>query len=136
PDIGFESVGRGAPLAASVAGRPDVGPNWIRQFGGPRTGRNLELNGSQTPPEGYEALPRDLFTSDDFYADKDLWSDPRYFRCNSPMATEFQRGVLAPPGVNPTDDPATGPWGHCELDYPREAIVSPYGFATAQAHYE
>ncbi len=26
--------------------------------------------------------------------------------------------------------------GHCEVDYPRKAIVSPYGFKTAQAHYE
>jgi hypothetical protein len=28
------------------------------------------------------------------------------------------------------------PWGHCDRDLPREAIVSPYGFKTAQAHYE
>jgi len=33
PDIGFKSVGRGAPLAASVIGMPEVGPNWIRQQG-------------------------------------------------------------------------------------------------------
>jgi hypothetical protein len=136
PDIGFESVGRGRPLAASVAGRTEVGPNWIREFGQPRTNQNLELNGFRAPPEGYEALPRDIFTSDDFYADQELWSDPRYFRCNSPMATELQRGVLAPPGVNTTNDTADGPWGHCELDYPREAIVSPYGFGAAQEHYE
>ena len=28
------------------------------------------------------------------------------------------------------------PWGYCDRDYPREAIVSPYPFKTAQAHYE
>mgnify|MGYP003335328617 CR=1 FL=1 len=33
PDIGFKSVGRGRPLAGSVNGMPEVGPNWIRQFG-------------------------------------------------------------------------------------------------------
>ena len=29
-----------------------------------------------------------------------------------------------------------GAWGHCESDVPREDIVSPYGFKTAQEHYE
>ena len=28
PDIGFESVGRGRPLAASVHDQPPVGPGW------------------------------------------------------------------------------------------------------------
>ena len=33
PDIGFDSVGRGRPLAASVLDMSqEVGPNWIRQF--------------------------------------------------------------------------------------------------------
>ncbi len=35
--------------------------------------------------------------------------------------------------TNKTED---APWGHSEVDYPRKAIVSPYGFKTAQAHYE
>ena len=87
-------------------------------------------------PKDYKPLPRDIFNSPDFYADKELWSDPRYFRCNSPQATEYQRGVLARPGVNTSDSDADGPWGHCEIDMPREAIVSPYGFKTAQEHYE
>ena len=136
PDIGFESVGRGRPLAASVIGMPEVGPNWIRRPGQTRNSTDLPLNGSRTPPEGIEPLPRDIFTSDDFYVDKELWSDKRYFRCNSPMGTELQRGILAPPGVNITNKTEDGPWGRCDVDYPREAIVSPYGFKTAQEHYE
>ena len=32
--------------------------------------------------------------------------------------------------------PASASWGYCDRDYPREAIVSPYKFKTAQAHYE
>ena len=32
--------------------------------------------------------------------------------------------------------PRSAAWGHCDRDYPRESIVSPYAFASAQAHYE
>jgi hypothetical protein len=142
PDIGFESVGRGRPLAASVHDMPqEIGPNWIRQFGqqaGPDTKNPFPLNGYRVDalPKDYKPLPRDIFTSDDFYKDKDLWSDPRYYRCNSAQATEYQRGILQRPGVNTSDKTEDAPWGHCDIDYPREAIVSPYGFKTAQEHYE
>jgi hypothetical protein len=146
PDIGFKSVGRGAPLAASVYDQkgevsPEVGPNWIRSgFRQPPSGdpdRPYPLNGYRVDdlPKNYRPLPRDIFTSDDFYKDKDLWTDPRYFRCNSPQATEYQRGILARPGLNNKKD-EDAPWGHCELGLPREALVSPYGFKTAQEHYE
>jgi len=33
------------------------------------------------------------------------------------------------------DPPRSAAWGRCGADYPREAIVSPYGFDTAEAHY-
>jgi len=36
-------------------------------------------------------------------------------------------------GDNP---PTSASWGNCDIDYPREAIVSPYPFETAQEHYE
>jgi len=36
------------------------------------------------PPAGMQALPIDLFSSKNFYKDQKLWSDQRYFRCNTP----------------------------------------------------
>jgi len=140
PDIGFKSVGRGRPLAFNVQGKPEVGPNWIRQPGQlPAEGKQpFPMNGYTVDnvPKAYKPLPRDIFNSPDFYADKDLWMDPRYYRCNSPQATEYQRGILQRPSVNTSDKDADGPWGHCEIDVPRAAIVSPYGFKTAQEHFE
>ena len=137
PDIGFESVGRGRPLAASVNDQPPVGPGWNRRLGQgrPRAGETPELDGFRPDalPDDIEPLPRDVFTTTDFYADEALWSDPRYFRCNSPMATEFQRGILFPPPL--AEEVEDSPWGHCDLDYPREAMVSPYEFSSAEAHY-
>jgi hypothetical protein len=35
-----------------------------------------------------------------------------------------------------TAPPGSASWGHCEIDYPRESIVSPYPFKSAQEHYE
>jgi hypothetical protein len=44
--------------------------------------------------------------------------------------------VLQRPGVNTSEKIEDAPWGHCEVSLKREAIVSPYGFKTAQEHYE
>ena len=62
---------RGAPFP-SMNPPPDV-----RSFGdGPAwDGR---------PPEGIAALAIDLFTSKDFYKDRALWMDVRYWGCNAP----------------------------------------------------
>src|ERR1044071_6785722 len=140
PDIGFKSVGRGRPLAASVYDmKGEVGPNGVRQFGQRYDPEHpFPLNGYKNDalPKNYKPLPRDIYTSDDFYKDKDLWTDPRYFRGNSPQLIEYIRGILQNPPVKSSKNDADAPWGHCELSYPREAIVSPYGFKTAQEHYE
>src|SRR6185436_1068984 len=118
---------RGAPFP-SMNPPPDV-----RSFGdGPAwDGR---------PPDGIQPLPTDLFTSKDFYKDRDLWMDVRYWRCNAPRQIADMRSGGA--GTS-TDDPRIGSkppgserWGDCKMDWPRENIVSPYRFKTAKEHYE
>jgi hypothetical protein len=159
-DPGFDSVGRGAPLPVAIPGSLQVDPShredfppaeideldesyWLVGPHGAATGASADEHvrvGSAfdgAVPEGIEPLPVDLFTTNDFYADRALWSDPRYFRCNSSGAIE-QQWAAGPDGsaVNGDNPPATSAWGHCDRDYPREAIISPYGFTSAAEHYE
>ncbi|MEP7245966.1 MAG: hypothetical protein ABI885_20120 [Gammaproteobacteria bacterium] len=135
---GFKSVGRGAPLAAdlreyqivgaSLTGPPGTRPRDRTDFVG--SARNGDA------PPGVTPLPVDLFTSKDFYKDRALWSDPRYFRCNSPTGIEEMWGANGARLMGETGGASTAAWGRCDGDYPRAAIVSPYKFKTAQEHYE
>ncbi len=89
-DIDFVSVGRAAALKYDINRYELVGASTSRdgQFvGSARAGET---------PDGVKPLERDLFTSPDFYADRASWSDPRYFRCNSPLAIESIWGGNAP----------------------------------------
>src|SRR5215831_19357575 len=118
---------RGGGQRGGVAGDGQVN-------GAPPPGRGFGRANTPTfagPPAGMQALPMDMFTSKNFYKDKALWSDKRYFRCNTPRQitdiwTSHRIGNNAP---------ASAAWGDCSSDYPREKIVSPYSYTTARSHY-
>ena len=96
---------RGAPFT-SMNPPPDVtshgeGPEW--------DGR---------PPDGVTPLAVDVFTTTDFYQDRELWMDQRYWRCNSPRQMAdlrsggAGRGTADPRiGLNP---PQSARWGDCQ----------------------
>ncbi len=89
-----------SPLALSQQPqRGSVGRGWpvpVTEFG--YVGGGLEGEGQQAAwdgqvPDGAVPLERDLFTTKDFYQDRALWSDPRYFRCNSPSTLQAMWGA-------------------------------------------
>ncbi|MEP7307972.1 MAG: hypothetical protein ABJA98_20915 [Acidobacteriota bacterium] len=125
-----------APLSstAHAQGRGGQGPG---RGAAPAPGQQGQGRRGNTPtfpgpPAGMQALPIDLFTSKNFYADKALWSDKRYFRCNTPrQITDIWTSRRI--GANP---PTSASWGDCSEDYPRDKVVSPYPHTTAKAHYD
>jgi hypothetical protein len=129
------SVGRGArdPLRVDVI----VGSEGKGMYAGagiPADNMPIFAARDGAVPAGVQPLPRDIFSTRDFYLDRDLWSDKRYYRCNSPVGLEQIWGAYEYPLIG-NDPPRTAAWGFCDRDYPREEIVSPYAFQSAKDHY-
>jgi hypothetical protein len=83
------------------------------------------------PPAGVAPLPLDMFGSKNFYKDKALWLDKRYYRCNVPrqLYGMWNTGRIGP------NAPSSASWGDCNADWPRERILSSYPYKTAKEHY-
>jgi hypothetical protein len=129
------SAGRGArePLQVDVIVGSE-GKGMFTGAGVPADNMPIFAARDGATPPGVEPLALDIFSTKDFYKDRALWSDPRYYRCNSPVGLEQIWGAYEVPLIG-DDPPRTAAWGFCDRDYPRAEIVSPYAFTSAKAHY-
>jgi hypothetical protein len=119
----------GMTSLALLAQGPPQGPPGQGQ---PPQGRVRQPPVILGPPAGVQPLEIDVFKSKNFYKDKALWMDKRYYRCNPPIQlTEMWNQQRIGP-----KPPESASWGDCDQDIKRETILSPYSYKTAQEHYE
>ncbi len=154
--IGFKSVGRGAPLARAIPretrrrgsrAKLEAYPENDRVVGPwrpTRRGANGELVRRRLR-QRVGRRKRPTASSRCRSTSSRRRTSTTTARCGATRATSAatargrsKRSSGAYGGVTSigSDPPRTAAWGYCDRDYPRAAIVSPYGFKTAQAHYE
>jgi hypothetical protein len=109
------------PLCASLATWALLSSAALLAQVTPELAKTIE---ARQPPSGVKPLPLDLFTTKDFYLDSELWADPRYTRCNSPVRID-EMWV----------DNSVGEWGDCEAGLTAKELASRYPYETAEEHY-
>ncbi len=124
-----QSVGRGWPVSRK-AEWVGAGVPFLQRRRGNGEGRR-DTHGNR------RRSPRDIFTSDDFYRRPRALARSALFPLQQHAGARFAVGrLLERAAIHRGRSHANGAWGHCDVDYAREDIVSPYPFATARAHYE
>ena len=101
------SAGRGAadPLPAQVIVGSE-GKGLFTSAGVPPGNTPIFATRDGAVPPGIKPLATDIFSTKDFYRDRPLWLDRRYYRCNSPVGIEQIWGAYEVPLIG-NDPPRT-----------------------------